>query len=70
MDEYYVWLKLCKRASRMSSDRFAVWAFMVGIDGSLAERIERGKRALAELGITWDLQLFRGNVREEEDVNA
>lgn len=70
MDDYYVWLKLCKRAARMSPERFAVWAFMVGTDGSLAERIERGKRALAELGITWDLQIMRGNVRDEEAVNA
>lgn len=58
-DDIYVWLKLVQRATNMRSASFETWKFMVGTGGTLTERIELGKRALAALGVKWDLQIMQ-----------
>ena len=62
------WLALCRRAGQMKPDQFNTWAFMVGSDGPLEQRIEIGKLALRRFGIRWDYQTYRINGAEDTDA--
>jgi hypothetical protein len=59
--EIRAWLSLCRAAQKLPKVKLETWRFMVGVGGTLAERIQLGQAALAALGRAWS---FTPGVRD------
>ena len=47
------WLSLIKAARKLPAKQWTLWCFMVGVGGTLEERIQIGQAALATFNRFW-----------------